>query len=92
MREVGVRELKASLSDVLRRVSRGEQVRVTRRGRAVADIVPAAVGPGDERLRMLVAEGRIVLPGRSRPSRPPRLAHVGESASAIVLAERDIER
>jgi prevent-host-death family protein len=92
MDEIGVRELKATLSEVLRRVSRGEQVRVTVRGRPVADIVPAGASPGDEALRALVARGRVVPPARARPTRPPRLARAGRSASELVLAEREDER
>jgi prevent-host-death family protein len=92
MDEIGVRELKATLSGVLRRVSRGEQVRVTVRGRPVADIVPAGASPGDEALRALVARGRVVPPARARPTRPPRLARAGRSASELVLAEREDER
>jgi prevent-host-death family protein len=42
MREIGVRELKATLSEVLRHVARGESVRVKVRDRPVADIVPVA--------------------------------------------------
>ncbi len=91
MREIGVRELKQTLSETLRAVGRGEQIRVTVRGRAVADIVPAGVG-GDDRLRALVAEGRIVPPSRSHPSRAPRLATGRQSASALVLSERDAQR
>lgn len=92
MREMGVRELKQALSETLRSVSRGEQVRVTLRGRPLADIVPAAATVGDDRLRELVAEGRIVPPARARPSRPPRPAKARRSASALVLDERDAER
>jgi prevent-host-death family protein len=92
MREIGVRELKASLSETLRAVGRGEQVRVTVRGRPIADIVPASVAAGDHRLRELVAEGRLVPPSRARPSRAPRLATGTGSASALVLSERDAER
>jgi prevent-host-death family protein len=92
MREIGVRELKRSLSATLRAVARGEQVRVTVRGRAIADIVPAGAAAGDDRLRELVAAGRVVPPSRSRPSRAPRLAKGRGSASALVLAERDAER
>jgi prevent-host-death family protein len=39
--DVGVRELKARLSEYLARVERGETVNVTSRGRRVARIVPA---------------------------------------------------
>lgn len=92
MREIGVRELKAGLSNVLRQVDEGEQIRVTRRGRPVADIVPAGGLRRDERLRELVADGRVTLASRPRPSRSPRPLTTSRSASAIVLAERDDER
>jgi prevent-host-death family protein len=92
MREIGVRELKASLSKTLRAVGRGEHVRVTLRGRPVADIVPAGAAPGDDRLRELVAEGRVVPPGRARPRHAPRLVTGRRSASSLVLSERDAER
>jgi prevent-host-death family protein len=91
MREIGVRELKASLSETLRAVGRGEQVRVTLRGRAIADIVPAGASAGDDRIRGLVAAGRLLPPAISRPQRAPRLLKGRESASALVLAERDTE-
>jgi prevent-host-death family protein len=92
MREIGVRELKGSLSETLRAVSHGQQVRVTVRGRPVADIVPAGVSAGDSRLRGLVAEGRLVAPVRARPGKAPRLVRAPRNASALVLAERDAER
>lgn len=60
IREMGVRELKQSLSETLRAVGRGEQVRVTLRGRPLADIVPAGAAAVDDRLRELVASGRVV--------------------------------
>lgn len=92
MREVGVRELKQSLSETLRAVADGEQVRVTVRGKAVADIVPARASAEDDHLRELVAEGRLVAPSRARPKQTPRLARGRRSASSLVLAERDAER
>lgn len=92
MREIGVRELKGSLSETLRAVAGGQQVRVTRRGRPVADIVPASAADGDDRMRELVAEGRVTPPARDRPRRAPRLAEARTSASSLVLAERDAER
>lgn len=92
MREIGVRALKQSLSETLRAVGRGEQVRVTIRGKAVADIVPAGAAAMDDPLRELVAAGRLVAPSRTRPMGAPRLAKSRRSASALVLAERDAER
>jgi prevent-host-death family protein len=91
MRVVGIRELKASLSETLRDVSRGERIRVTSRGRPVADIVPAGAAGADDRLGALIAAGRLTPPARSHPSRPPRLARADRSASALVLEERDAE-
>lgn len=92
MREIGVRELKRSLSEVLRAVGRGEQVRVTVRGRAVADLVPASTANGTSQIRELVAAGRVVPPARARPRRAPKLVKGQRSASELVLAEREAER
>lgn len=93
MREVGVRELKLSLSKTLRAVGRGQHVRVTVRGRPVAEIVPAGTATSDEsRLRELVAEGRLTAATRMRPRSAPRLIQGCGAASAVVLAERDAER
>ena len=91
MREIGVRELKLSLSQTLRAVARGQQVRVTLRGRPVADIVPAGISSEDDPLRGLVAQGRLVTPARARPKRAPRLVKSSHSASSLVLSEREAE-
>ena len=92
MLEIGVRELKASLSSVLRKVEEGEQIKITVRGRHVADIVPAGSSRVDEQLRALVAEGKVTPAARPRPRHAPRPLRTGRSASAIILAERDEER
>jgi len=92
MREIGVRELKRSLSATLQAVRRGEQVRVTVRGRPVADIVPAGAAAEDDRLRRLVAEGRLLSPTQTRPRRAPRLVKTSHSASSLVLSEREADR
>ncbi len=92
MREIGVRELKRSLSETLHAVGRGEQVRVTLRGRPIADIVPSGARVVDDRLRELVASGRLVPPARAQPTRAPRLVKARSSASELVLRERDAER
>jgi prevent-host-death family protein len=99
MREIGVRELKAKLSSVLSRVERGERVRITRRGRPIADIVPVespeTVQGGHERsetMKRLIAEGRVTPASGSIPKNPPAPRKTGRSASAIILAEREEER
>ncbi len=92
MREIGVRELKTTLSQTLRAVARGQQVRVTLRGQPLADIVPAGASTNDDRLRQLVAQGRLVAPSRARPRRAPQPVESDRSASELVLAERDAER
>ena len=92
MKEIGVRELKANLSHVLRRIEEGEQVKVTLRGRHVADLVPAGSRRSDERLRQLVADGRVTPASRPHPKARPRPLATGRSATAIVLDERDEER
>ena len=92
MREIGVRELKQSLSETLRAVGRGQQVRVTVHGKAIADIVPAGAAAGADRIRELVADGRVTVPSRARPKRAPRLVKSRRSASALVLSEREAER
>ena len=92
MREIGVRQLKQSLSKTLRAVDSGQQVRVTVRGRPVADIVPAGAAAVDDRMRELVAQGRVVPPSRALPGKPPKLAKTDRSASSQVLSEREAER
>ena len=92
MREIGVRELKTTLSQTLRAVARGQQVRVTVRGRPVADIVPAGASVRGDPLRALVSEGRLTLHTRARAERAPRLVKTSGSASSLVLAAREAER
>jgi prevent-host-death family protein len=67
MEEVGVRDLKASLSRYLGRVQEGETIVVTDRGRPVARIVPVAI---PEHIARLMAEGRVTWSGK--PFAPPK--------------------
>lgn len=84
--------MKASLSSVLRRVSEGERVRVTRRGRHVADLLPPETDPGETQMRKLIAEGRVTPGLRPLPRNPPPPINTGTSASALILAEREEDR
>jgi prevent-host-death family protein len=92
MRELGERELKLSLSETLRSVSRGRRVRVTVRGRPVAEIVPVGVSAEQDCLRELAAQGRVLPPARALPKRPPPMVKSARSASSLVLSERETER
>jgi prevent-host-death family protein len=92
MREIGVRELKANLSSVLRRVGEGERVRITRRGRYVADLLPPETDPAEAQMRKLIAEGRVTPPSKPLDRNPPPPIDTGTSASALILAEREEDR
>lgn len=94
MRTVGVRELKAHLSRVLREVQNGEPVLITDRGRVVAELrrpgAAAASNPLDRALARLATEGRLSLAERSPDPYPvsPLEAQPG-AACSLVDAERD---
>jgi prevent-host-death family protein len=92
MRTMGVRELKATLSEVLRHVERGERIRVTSRGRVVADIVPAGSGANDDPLAELIAQGRLTPASKSPPKEPLPLVRGRGSATEFGLADREDER
>jgi prevent-host-death family protein len=91
MVEVGVRELRDNLSEYLRRVARGEHLRVTMHGRPVADVMPAGTDDRDRHFQDLAAQGRASLPTAPPPD-PPTPARASRSASQIILDERDLER
>jgi len=71
MDSVGVRELRQNLSVYLRRVARGEALRVTERGRAVAVLGPL---PADDHpLADLIAAGRVAPATGGLADLPPPL-------------------
>ena len=61
--EIGIRELKAHLSQYLDRVERGEVISVSRRGKPVAQITPP---PSRGNIERGIAEGWI-RPGNGEP-------------------------
>jgi prevent-host-death family protein len=68
---VGVRELRQNLSVYLGRVTRGETLQVTDRGRAVAVLAP--LPPAATRIEQLVAAGKCTAPVADlRALGPPR--------------------
>lgn len=80
--DVGVRELKQRLSELLDRAERGELIRVTDRGRPKALLGPL---PGKLRLEEGIAEGWVT-PGSGKPLRPVKRRR-GRRSIADVLAE-----
>ncbi len=67
MRTVGIRELKAKLSEELRAVGRGEVILVTDRGRVIAELKAPGLAPDprvrplDRKIDLWLREGRATL-------------------------------
>jgi prevent-host-death family protein len=86
---VGVRTLKNSTSEVLRRVRRGEVVTITDRDEPIARLVPIERTETEAAVRRLSAEGRVSLSG-GKPtgaSHPPSTAK-SPVADAVVEDRR----
>jgi prevent-host-death family protein len=66
--EIGVRELKARLSEYLERAARGEHLTVTDRGKPRAVLGPL---PGGDNVARGIAEGWITAPPAPGPLPPP---------------------
>ncbi|MGH9468638.1 MAG: type II toxin-antitoxin system Phd/YefM family antitoxin [Terriglobales bacterium] len=70
MTTVGVRELKAKLSEYLRKVQAGEAVQITDRGKAVAEIVPAGWAASSQvspELAEAIRRGEVTPPSKPGP-------------------------
>jgi prevent-host-death family protein len=87
--QVTARELKLRLGRYLGAVQQGQTVRITLRGRPIAELRP--LGPaGDARLAHLVAQG-LASPGQG-PLPPHQPAPAAQSGAALILADRNAER
>jgi len=86
MVEVGVRELKNSLSSYLKRVRQGETVVVTDRGVQIAQVIPVGI---PEHTASLMAEGRVSWSGKKFVS-PPKVPHLtpGPPLSDYIAEDR----
>ncbi len=65
----GIRELRASLADLVRRAAAGERTVITSHGRAVAQLAPLDEGAPD--LDRLIAAGALIPPRRTGSWRAP---------------------
>ncbi len=93
MREIGVKELKAGLSEALRAAEGGEPIRVTRHGKPVAELIPPRESAApEEQVRRLVAAGKMKPAAKPRPAEDPPLYKTERSISDLILAEREAER
>ncbi|MAT05766.1 MAG: hypothetical protein CL424_12080 [Acidimicrobiaceae bacterium] len=70
MHTSGIRDLRASLPDAIRRASSGERTVITAHGRPVAQLAPLDEGSPD--IDRLVAAGALIAPRRTdwRPPEP----------------------
>lgn len=95
MMSVGIRELKARLSSYIRRVRRGEVIRVTDRGEVVAELRPPSPAhrvPAElAGLHELASRGMVRLGKSNRGVRYPRspVRLPAGSAKAALDAERE---
>jgi prevent-host-death family protein len=67
MRSVSISELKAKLSEHLRRVRNGDRLVITDRGKVVAGLVPAREVDEDARIQDLIDRGLMRPPRDSSP-------------------------
>ncbi|MDP9134238.1 MAG: type II toxin-antitoxin system prevent-host-death family antitoxin [Actinomycetota bacterium] len=84
--QVGVREFKNGASRFIERVEAGEVLTVTRRGKAVARVIPAGMPPG---ISEMIGAGKARWNGR-RPTLPAPIELRGEGplASDYVIEGR----
>ena len=88
-KEVGVRELKARLSEYLRDVKSGRTVIVTEHGRPVARLVPEPTSLRD-RMLALARAGEIVWSGqRYMPAGPVARPRGNQPLADLIVEERD---
>ena len=86
---VGVRELKARLSEYLLEVSQGEVIEVTSRGEAIARILPSARKSKSDPMD-LVREGIANWNGKRVPAKMPTFGFKDRTlASDLVLQNRE---
>ena len=82
MTTVGSFEAKTKLAELLDKVEAGETVTITRRGKAVAKLVPANVADQQEKRRQAVEEIMRWRVGKDRGAKP------GSTISELIKAGR----
>lgn len=85
--DVGIRDLKARLSEYVERAANGERIRVTDRGRLKAILGPV---PGKPRLDEGIAEGWVT-PAKGRVPQGPRRRFKGRRSVQEMLDDDRFE-
>jgi prevent-host-death family protein len=89
---VGIRELKAQLSEYMRRVKAGDTVIITERGKAVGRIVPIQPPePSIEaRLQAMIRDGIVEWDGHKlEPRAPVTEAHGPYTVADLLIEDRE---
>lgn len=86
---IGVRELKARLSEYLRQVKSGRTIIITERGQPVGRIVPAAQSR-DEKIQALIDAGLIAWSGKKwNPPKPIARVRGKTTIADLVIENRE---
>jgi prevent-host-death family protein len=83
--DVGLRDLKQNLSEFLHRAERGETIRVTDRGTAIAQLGPL---PGLGRLAQGIEQGWVRAPTRPGPLLPFARVHAERTIGSVIDEDR----
>lgn len=92
MTSVGIRELKAKLSQYLQTVRRGERLQITDRGAPIAEIVPPGWSMEPDipaALAQLARAGKVRLATQPRSKRVPRFPRLVPPGTAQRLLDED---
>jgi len=85
---VGVRELKARLSEYLRQVKQGRTVIITERGKPVGRLVPTGQSL-EQRLQVMIDAGLAEWNGKPLPpARPVAKLKGGKSIADLIIEDR----
>ena len=86
-KRVGIRKLKAQLSEYIREIKKGNSVVITERGNAVGRIIPATESLG-ERIQGLVQSGVADWNGKKlKPGKPVAKIKPGSKTLAEIVSE-----
>lgn len=89
VRQVGIRELKATLSECVREVRAGRTIVITDHGHPVARLIPEDVSVR-ERVDALASAGSVAWSGRRlRPSAPTADVRRGKTVADLVVENRE---